>query len=476
MKKPRPWAILSLLLLSCSAAAEPRPASSSGTAAAYAWGGFLRPKSPQPIAREDWILAYEPDTPKYWGIDWGYTTGTLPQRAVIRGAHEVETDIFDNFRFQGRSWILRFAGMGMRGGAYSFENQFTIDQLNIQHVYGHDAFARMAAGENPGITPPAPRFSQILPHFLGGSELASGGPGQPSERDAGPVGQNADYDMMMNMQPEEALNEFAYRDGKQILAGSAVNTWQLMSYIAFKQQFLRTEAIETGPLVACSTCGSTDFQAWAADLNQKRYGAAAIGQFRVTMDDVHRGYSYQLLDPIFWESVVMYAKDWIILGKNETHMPMIPLGYGVEYLPSLRTYFTPFGVDYFQDNYFRCKGALVNAYWTRGDDKWQRRSGVGVDVDDLRAGPVTFGLFGARLVQPPIDLTRVTPITDLNELHVVSKVGGWVKAPLWRRKDGSRDPMALILYSRLCLKNYGWMPGEYLFGRVATQVGLGLHF
>jgi len=452
MSSLRPWAILSFLLLSGPIAAEQ-----------------------QPIAREDWIIAAEPNTPNYWGIEWGYTTGTLPQRTIVRADHELENRYFDNFRFEGRNLFLRFLGMGLRGATYSFDNQFTTDQINIQHVYGHDAFARMATGENDTFPPVADRFSQILPKFLGGSELNSGND-TISERPTNAANNTADYDMMMNMQPEEALNEFAYRNGKQILGGDTVNTWQLMSYIAYKRQYQRVEGIESGPLVACSTCGATDFQAWAADLNSRRYGATDISQYRVTMDDVHRAYNYQLLDPIFWESVFMYAKDWIVLGKNETHMPMIPLGENVSYLPSLRAYFTPFGVDYFQDNYFRVKGALVNAYWTRGDDKWQKRSGVGVDIDNLRVGPVTFGLFGARFVQPPIDLTRVAPVTDLGALHVVSKVGGWIKAPIWRRNDGSSDPSTLFLYTRLCLKNYGWMPGEYLFGRTSTELGLGLHF
>src|SRR6185369_1135330 len=98
---------------------------------------------------------------------------------------------------------------------------------------------------------------------------------------------------------------------------------------------------------------------------------------------------YQMLDPVGLAALYAYSRDWFVRGRNTTSLPMIPLGRtGAAYLPGLRVDLSPFGIEYFQDNYLRRGGVVFDAYWTTGDNRYEKRLGAGFDVSGL---PLAFG-------------------------------------------------------------------------------------
>ena len=64
--------------------------------------------------------------------------------------------------------------------------------------------------------------------------------------------------------------------------------------------------------------------------------------------------------------------------------------------------------------------------------------------------------------------------SDLGTRRDVYKIGGWIKTPVWTSPHEASDPWGAFLYLRLGVKNHGWLPGEYLDGRMFAQAGLGL--
>jgi hypothetical protein len=222
-----------------------------------------------------------------------------------------------------------------------------------------------------------------------------------------------------------------------------------------------------------------DYSNYLTDLNTGRYGVATRDNYRVTTADLQRANRLQFVDPIFLVALWRYGSDYVVDGKNTTRLPMIPLGTtGVSYLPGLRIDLSPFGIEYIQDNFIRYGGSLTNLFWTRGDDKYERRLGAGFDVTGvpLFAG-ATGGAFGELYKQPLLSrVDRAGPLTaaEFGVLHNAWNAGLTLRAPLFSFGSDSKDPMRVIMTLTVGRKNTGWIPGEYIKGSTYAETGLGL--
>ena len=157
---------------------------------------------------------------------------------------------------------------------------------------------------------------------------------------------------------------------------------------------------------------------------------------------------------------------------------MIPLTKNLGYLPSLRVYISPFGIDYFIDNFFRYRGMLFNVYAQKGDDIYESRSGFGIDVTNIRLWRGTvLGIYGDFNIQPLLSrIVNQSPLNpqEIGQTHWVYNYGGPLKVPLFF--FGNKEDCAnLFFYTRGGHKNDGWTPGAYLKGSAYIQVGLGLY-
>jgi hypothetical protein len=221
-----------------------------------------------------------------------------------------------------------------------------------------------------------------------------------------------------------------------------------------------------------------DYTNYVMDLNSGRYGIVKVSNYRLTLSDVRRASRYNMLDPVFLVAAWRYGADYIGHGSNRSRLPMLPVpGTSLRYLPGVRVMLSPFGIEYFQDNFVRYKATLVNLFWTKGDDTFEKRLGAGLDVDGIPLwGGATAGLELRLHKQPLVNrITSTAPLSarEFGVRHNTYLFGAAVRVPL---KDFGppEDPKQVLLTLKAGRKNDGWLPGEYIRGSTYVETGFGL--
>jgi hypothetical protein len=454
---------------------------------------FLSAASPsavlaEPFVREDWIYAVEPTRLDSWGINhWGITDFMLPYRIIQRGKHQAESSYANNWKFKSETGGAR--GVGLRLLSTGLDTALFEAPQNLDHAMAHDARARELSRDFPGTYRyVSKRFTQILPAYFGGKELD-----EQTERTSASAG--ADVRTLENSTLWEMDNQFAYFAAKDVLIEGAANATQVENVLfhRFQMAQLSWTAVDQAcipghdgsngatPIQCRAESGSApDFSNYLMDLNSGRYGVASAAAYRLKISDLQRANELQFLDPVFLLAAYGYADDYLLHGRNQSRIAMIPLpGTGVSYLPGLRIDLSPFGIEYIQDNYFRYQNTLVNLFWTRGDDKYERRLGAGVDADGIPIGSsLKGGVFGELYKQPLLTrMLNTAPLTpaEIGLLHNVYHYGARLRIVLASFGD-SKNPKQALLTITAGRKNTGWIPGEYILGSTYVETGVGLHF
>lgn len=461
-----------------------RSLAAAAVAAALALpGAAAGPEDGGRFLREDWTLSVEPTHLDHWGTRFAYGNLPLLGRGMQRGKHLLETRYADNWRFGGagggtggvvaRVFFGTFLDFGLQMGAY-----------NIHHVTGHDAAAREFDREHGGRRHVPLRLKQILPTFLGGRPLGT------HERQ--PPGRGADANTTAMVEPMESENTHAYEEARRLLGAERVNATAAQRFLFYRMRFM-LDWTETGTLdqafIDSQQPGvssnrrvggeglSTDFTWYLHYLNRNRYGVTRVDDYRLTMGDVKGAFYLQMADPVLWSALYAYGRDYLRDARNTTSLPMFRVGAHVRYLPGLRIFFSPFGIEYFQDNHLRRRDVLGNVYWTVGDNRYETRYGGGFDADGIPLPRgVRLGIHAALIHQPL--LSRLTDPSALGpesvgRHHLAYNVGGSVRVPLKAFDEGA-DPRDIHVFARVGRKNLSWFPGEYLGAGLYAQLGVGL--
>ncbi len=440
------------------------------------------PQGADAFLQEDWIATIEPTHQNQWGVRWYYTNMMLPYRAIQRAKHAAETRYAGNWRFGGETGGAGGIALRFFAGTFTDFGLFMGGQ-NLHHAAGHDAAARefdLAHGNGRSVPR---RFKQALPNFVGGRTLST------TERQ--PNGRGADANARAMTLPMEAELTFAYEQGTEVLAGESANSIAVERLLFYRARFLMDlseigtldqafiDSQQPGALANVYGPGfSTDFTWYLHYVNRSRYGVRRVDDYRLKMGDIKTAFFLQAADPLMWAALYGYGRDYLGGGRNTAKLPMLAIGE-TDYLPSLRVFFSPFGVEYFQDNYVRRRGTLANVYWATGDNRYEKRYGAGIDVRGLKLPRgVTLGAY-AQLHRQPL-LSRITDPTPLasgekGRGHLAYNLGGTLQVPVWSFGSGA-DPRRLFLHARAGVKNLSWFPGEYLSAGAYVQTGLGLRF
>jgi len=439
----------------------------------------------EPFLMEDWTYSVEPARLDYWGINrWGVTSFMLPYRITQRVKHQWESKSKANWTYGSETGGRK--GVFMRTASSFADLVLFIAPQNQDHVLGHDTRTRELHRDYHANKFVTKRLSQILPVYLGGRELVDG---DVTFSKVGP-----DMNTLINSTLWEAHNQQTYFEGRRIMADGAVNSTQLENLILHRLIRIQVgwkqvdqncvpyhDGVTPGPSPRkCQTkSGSAeDYSNYLMDLNTGRYGVASARDYRLSIADLQRANQFQLLDPMFALALYRYGADYLGHARNQTYLPMLRLpGTKVSYLPGVRVYLSPFGIEYYQDNYFRYDKTLVNLFWSKGDNKFQRRGGAGFDVYGIPlGGTMTAGLFGEMRRQPAVnrilDFTPVAP-AEYARLRNVYNGGVSLRLPLW--SYGENKAKEFLLTLKAGRKNTGWLPGEYIKGSFYMETGIGLH-
>src|SRR5439155_21530269 len=156
----------------------------------------------------------------------------------------------------------------------------------------------------------------------------------------------------------------------------------------------------------------------------------------ITLRDLHRGARLTLADPLLYFSLYGFASSYVAQGNVTSAIPMIPIGHGIRYLPSVGFQMTPFGTERL------LRSAFVSGLRAKGEG--QRLTTVTLRI----------GTTGAS--RPWAVDVRLADVR-LFRLHVRATADIWRQPPLLAkqtsapRKTGASAAATMVLPLRKCI-------------------------
>lgn len=196
----------------------------------------------------------------------------------------------------------------------------------------------------------------------------------------------------------------------------------------------------------------------------------------ITLKNLQRGARLMLADPLLYFAAYGFASSYVGLGEPTSPIPMIPVGRGVRYLPSVGFAMTPFGTERSLRSSFvsglRAKGlgqkvtsVMLRVGNTGATTPW----GVDVKMPDIKVPRIPWR------VSPAVSVWR-QPFILAEHTSAPLETGAAASAtfvlPLPRRL---RLPRVNGIYVTAGAKSEGYIPGEQLSGGGILRAGLSIH-
>jgi len=191
----------------------------------------------------------------------------------------------------------------------------------------------------------------------------------------------------------------------------------------------------------------------------------------ITLKDLQRGAKLMLADPLLYAAIYGYASSYVGLGETFSPIPMIPLGRGVRYLPSVGFQMTPYGTEWSVRNAIvagaKVTGVTLRVGNTGGTTPW----GVDLQTPDVRVPRTRWRVSPAFSIwrQPFIlaDQPAAPLVTGAAaSATFVLPLPGRVRAATMNAVNG--------IYVTAGAKSDGFVPGEQLSGGAIFKAGLAL--
>lgn len=104
--------------------------------------------------------------------------------------------------------------------------------------------------------------------------------------------------------------------------------------------------------------------------------------YKLTLDDLARHSLITLFNPFQYFSLYTYLFTYLWSGKENFEVPMINV-WGVKFLPSFRMGLTPFGTEFYFENFIQKSDKTINLFFRLGDPTFHKSWGLGLDVFNL---------------------------------------------------------------------------------------------
>lgn len=174
-----------------------------------------------------------------------------------------------------------------------------------------------------------------------------------------------------------------------------------------------------------------------------------------------------LADPFVWYSLYSQFVGYIYNGKKVMKLPFINLGK-IQYIPSMRTSFTPFGPQYHIENYIKWKSGISLIDLQVGDDVFYSNWwGVGITLQGL-------------VLRESIPLNIYVNFWDQPAFHTGDAIGpalseGFGAAVSLRGHYSIKNnPYSILLMAELGYKSAGFIQGYPLDSSAIIMLGVGI--
>jgi hypothetical protein len=186
--------------------------------------------------------------------------------------------------------------------------------------------------------------------------------------------------------------------------------------------------------------------------------------YKLTLNDLARHAWINLLNPFQYFSLYAYFKTYLWAGDESWPIPMIKL-WGIKYLPSFHLGLTPFGPEFYFENFMVKSDRIINLYFRYGDPTFHQFWGLGATIINLVKSR-RFSI-NARLDiwdQPSFFLGG-EQITETR-----GGLGGAIQGTFYYRI--SKDKSLLHLTAQVGYKTSGFLEGEQLADGPSFRVGI----
>lgn len=208
---------------------------------------------------------------------------------------------------------------------------------------------------------------------------------------------------------------------------------------------------------------SGDIYNYINDINIKYYSSTGK---RYDKEQIFKYSLINILDP--YQFIAFYHwGNYIITGKQKGKQHMIKIK-DVNYLPSFQVGLTPFGAEFYMNNYLKWKNRTFKAYFRYGDPTFANFWGAGASALNIVRNKYLLLHASADIwEQPSLKLQS----KETNYRTTLNGIGGCISATLGFCFFRNKFPVNLILNGGY--KTDGYLQGETLSRGFFVRGGLG---
>jgi hypothetical protein len=282
--------------------------------------------------------------------------------AAHKAVYAMENSLLPPFLFSEEEFLPKAGGMLYRlGKTVLLDNIMDHVVILIQHeVFGHGARYREYGSWDNSY------HISLFPPFGPGSGWAS-----------------SDAFSKTLSQEERILTAVAGNEANTLLSLRLRTVWLRRGKINFRETMLYTFAAQniTYYIVRTRIRGNNggDITAYLSRINALHSGTGGSQ----SLDDLLWSCLCNLLDPFQYFALAGYFHTYLVTGEEYFALPMFDFG-AFRYLPAAHFYLTPFGVEFYLDNYLKFETFLLYNYIRVGLPTFEPFFGAGFDVSGLK--------------------------------------------------------------------------------------------
>ncbi|MFP4081137.1 MAG: hypothetical protein ACLFVG_00110 [Candidatus Aminicenantes bacterium] len=372
--------------------------------------------------------------------------------AAHRGIYGLENRFLNIKWTDEDNFTEKAAGISFRlGKTILLDN--VLDHLSflIQHeVFGHGARYREFGYKNNSY-----RLNLLFPYGNGKGWAIRGRPEvnrkiSPHENMASIIGGSESNTVLSNILRFKWLQRGKMNYRETILYLFSAN--DLGMYILRTKYNLRGEA-------------GNDVLSYLTAINTYQGYPHGVG-YKLTLDRLAGQAFINMLNPFNYFSVYAYFYTYLWSGEENFNIPMIHIG-NMRYIPSFRLGLSPFGSEFYFENFFALSSAVIHVYFRYGDPTFHKFWGL--------------GLHGLNLMQDDnLTIHAQVDLWDQPSLLLggetvkpgPSGLGGALMATLFYKLAGAGSRFQLA--AQIGYKTAGFLEGENLRAGFIARLGLSL--
>jgi hypothetical protein len=201
-----------------------------------------------------------------------------------------------------------------------------------------------------------------------------------------------------------------------------------------------------------------DIVVYLDQINTLYAGTGAV----LSTDDLVRCSLVNLLDPFQYFAIAAYFYSYLYQGEEEFTLPMFDL-WGIHYLPAFHLILTPFGPEFYLDNYFTIDKILLYNYLRYGFPVFYSFYGIGFQIQNICI--TEFFHLNAR-----IDVWNQPGFNYGSGSNLINSSGGWGFAVTTGAVFSFSEKAAVT--AEIGYKTDGFLPGKPLNNGIIFSTGL----